>query len=304
MRVAVIGVGYWGKNHVRDFCNLGHEVVACDINEERLKELSTQFKIETTTSLETILNDSTIKAVTVCTPNDSHFEIAKKLIEHEKHLLVEKPLCVNSIEAKELVKLAEEKGIILTVGHIFRFNNPLKKAKELIDSNDLGDLYYVKAVWTNLDPVYPDRDILFDLALHPIDIIDFLLEGKPEKIACVVESFRRNSREELAFISGKKGKTLLNIEVSWLTPKKVREITIVGSSKTLIIDCLNQKISLINNLTPNNLEEILIEKNNPLVDELSSFIKTVENNLKPRVSARKGLEIVETIEKIRNSILK
>jgi predicted dehydrogenase len=164
-------------------------------------------------------------------------------------------------------------------------------------------LYYLKLNWLNLDPIYEDRDIFFDLALHPIDIINYLLGKNPEEVFATAELYRKKQGEELCFVSGKLGKTLISLDASWLTPEKTRNLALVGSKKSLFVDCLTQKMRLVDNQTL-AVSEIPVTPSNALGEELKAFLASVENNSEPKVSAEKGLEIIKIIEAIRLSLKK
>lgn len=302
MKVAVVGAGFWGKKHVSDYKKLGAEVVVCDPRTE-CGEFCRQENLAIVSDYKQLLKDKSISAVSVCTPNSTHVKIASDFLKAGKSVLLEKPMALDSKGAKKLVLLAKKKKAVFTVGHIFRYNNALEKARQFIESGELGEIYYLKLNWLNLDPVYEDRDIFFDLALHPIDVINLLLGSNPEEVFAIAELYRKKRGEELCFISGKRGKTLFSLDVSWLTPEKTRTVSIIGSKKSLFVDCLSQKIRLVENSTMQRTE-IPVAANNPLSDELKNFLESAETHSQPKVSAEKGLEIIRAIEAIRESMKK
>ncbi len=303
MKVGVIGAGYFGKNHVREYVNSGCDVTVCDLKEENLNAVKEKHKVNTTKDLNELLNDSELKAVSVCTQNSTHFDIAKKFLEKGKHVLLEKPMTLDSKQAFELVELAEKSRVILSIGHIFRYNNGLRKLKEMISEGELGEIFLARLVWTNLNPPFEDnRDIYFDLGPHALDIIYFILGKLPNKVSCRGIPSRENaSQDETAFINCVAGNTLINIDVSWVTPEKKRTVFVVGSKKSALIDCMTQQITLINNSDMSE-KEIFVQASNPLVEEIFDFLNAVKQNSKTVSEGKVGAEIVKLIELCHKSI--
>lgn len=308
MKVGVIGAGYWGKKHVDEYTKLGHEVFVSDLSKENLDFCKLNFGARPVSNYDEILNDKTIENISICTPNSTHYQMGLEALNAGKNILLEKPLATNTKDADELIKTSIEKNVILLVGHIFRFNNAINKVKELIRNKNLGQLYTVNICWTNLELLWPDRDILFDLGVHPLDIIDNIFEKKPLGIFCVGEGFRQEN-PEFAIINfhlkDSSSKPLfVNIDLSWLNPIRNRRVIIVGSEKTVIVDCTIQKIKLINNQSGVE-EEIPIEPNNTIRDELNFFLTNSENKEKinePAPNGEVAKRIIETIEEAQKSL--
>jgi predicted dehydrogenase len=186
-----------------------------------------------------ILSDPAIDAVVVATPVSTHYEVVRESILADKHVLCEKPLCTSVGQAEELVELAQAKGHCLMVGHVFLFNSGIAKLKELIDAGELGKLQYLAASRTNLGPIRSDINATCDLATHDISIFNWLLGSEPEVVSATGASFVQSGIEDVVFISMKyPGNVLANIHVSWLDPKKVRQITAVGSRQMVTWDDL------------------------------------------------------------------
>ncbi|SRR5579885_143790 len=281
MKVGVIGVGYWGKKHVDEYFQLGHDVAVSDLSDENLQFCKLNYNAKPVKDYHDILNDNEIKTISICTPNSTHHKIALESLNAGKNILLEKPLATNLKDADEIVKLANEKNLVLIVGHIFRFNNAIKKIKELIHNKNLGRIYTVNISWTNLEPIFPDRDILFDLGVHPIDILDNIFERMPKDIICTGEGFRQKNVEfaiiNYHLVDSFGGKDVfVNIELSWLNPIRNRKMIIVGSEKTALVDCVLQKIQLINNHS-GVLEDVIITPNNTIRDELNFFLDVSQN---------------------------
>ena len=188
----------------------------------------------------------------------------------------------------------------MVVGHIFRFNNAIKKIKDMIDNKELGDIYIVKLKWVNLEPVYEDRDVIYDLAPHSFDIINYLFNRDPDEVSCVGNAFRRKIGPESVFINCRLDKIIINIELSWLNPRKERSLTIIGSKKTAFIDCLNQKIDIVDN---NQIINLNVIKNNTIQDELKNFIYCIKNKEVSIANAEIGIKTIKMIEIVEMSLI-
>ena len=143
MKVAVIGVGYWGIKHVDEYIQLGYNVIICDKSKENINNCKDRFDTVEVKNLEAILNDKEITCVNICTPNHTHYDVASKCIMAKKHVFLEKPIATNIDDAEKLIKLSEKNNVILQIGHVYRFNNSVKKAKELVNNCELGNIYSV-----------------------------------------------------------------------------------------------------------------------------------------------------------------
>ena len=302
MKIAVIGAGYWGKNHVRDLTDLGHDVVVCDLDKKNLENCEKNYKVKKSTILlEDVLLDSSISAATICVPNHLHFLIAKKFLESGKHVFVEKPMALKSSDCKTLIDVAKKQGVVLNVGHIFRFNNSVIKLRELVLNDYLGKIFIANFYWANLDKIYEDRDIVFDVGVHIFDIVNFLFGSNPNLVFSVGNTFRKESGEDAAFLVAKLEAILVSVELSWVSPPKKRAIKVVGSKKTALVDTLSQSIEVIDNSTLLS-ENIAVEALNPLKVELNHFVECIEKGVKSKASGEIGLEIVSFLEKAKKSM--
>ena len=312
MKVGVIGVGYWGKKHVDEYSNLGHEVFVSDLSQENMNFCKANFGANPVNDYTEILKNDEIKCVSICTPNATHYKFATEALKAGKNVLLEKPIATNIEDAKKIISLAHEQNLTLLVGHIFRFSNVINKVKELLESKKLGTIYTIKMSWTNYEPIFHDRDILFDLGVHPLDIIDNLFQCTPSKLYCTGEGFRQKN-PEYAIINYHFNNSVdnrdifVNIELSWLNPIRNRKIILVGSEKTAIVDCVPQSISIINNKS-GVTESIAVTPNNTIQDELQYFLE--KSNLNQKISspapsgeiAKKILEIIEIAKKSLNYV--
>ena len=307
MKVGVIGAGYWGKKHVNEYSQLGHEVIVSDLLQENLDFCRLNYSANPVKDYHDMLNNDEIKAVSICTPNSTHHKIATEALNAGKNILLEKPIATNTKDAEEIVNLANTKNLVLLIGHVFRFNNAIRKIKDLIRNKKLGRIYTVDVSWTNIEPIFPDRDILFDLGVHPLDMLDNIFEKTPSGIYCTGEGFRQSNAEfviincHLEDSFGWKD-VFINIVLSWLNPVRNRKMVVVGSEKTAIVDCVKQKIQLINNHSGIS-EDVQIIPNNTIRDELEYFLNRCTNKNDMDVLEPNGLvgkRIVEIIEVAEN----
>jgi len=241
--IGVIGCGHWGPNHIRNFRDLpGVQVKwAVDKDEHRRTHVSSLYdRLNTTGNIDEMLNDKSVGAVVVATPTSSHYEICMEVIRAGKHVLCEKPLGISSLECHELIETAADHGVVLMVGHVFLFNGGILKLKELIAFNDLGRLYYASAVRTNLGPIRDDVNASFDLASHDISIFNFLFGSAPVAVSACGHAYLKHGVEDVVFITlTYPNEMIAGIEVSWLNPQKVRQITLVGDKKMVTWDDLS-----------------------------------------------------------------
>lgn len=240
VNIGVIGCGHWGPNHIRVFSQLrDSSVVACaDPDAKRLEAVAEQHpRVRPFKDYHLMLRDGETDAVVVAAPTRMHYPIVKDALAAGKHVLCEKPLCVDVAGAKELVALAASKQLVLMTGHVFLFNPGIVKLKELVRFHDTGRIYYMRALRTNLGPIRQDVNSVFDLATHDIAIFNFVLDSLPESVSAVGGTFLQENIEDVAFISLRyPNGVLANIQVSWLDPKKLREIVVVGDKKMIVWD--------------------------------------------------------------------
>jgi predicted dehydrogenase len=205
---AIIGTGYWGKKHLEEYLALGIDPIAVDQNEDNLKSCAEKYGVKTEKDYRNILHDDNIKAVSICTPNETHYRIAKDFLNAKKNVMVEKPLAMTIEQGRELIDIAKDNNLTLAVGHIFRFNNAINRVKEMIENYELGKIHIVKLKWANVEPLFEDRDVIFDLAPHPFDIINYLFKKNPEEVFCIGNAYRRSKSKgvEAVFINSTLGK--------------------------------------------------------------------------------------------------
>ncbi len=263
VRVGVIGFGQWGPNHVRNFSQLdGCEVVRiCDFSDARLAAAQKFLKgVAVTRDPAEITRATDIDAVVVATPTGTHHALVKAALEAGKDVLCEKPLAPTGAECAELAALAAAKGRILMVGHVFLYNSGVLHLKTDLDRGELGRIYYMDAVRTNLGPVRTDVGAIHDLASHDISIFNFLLNAQPVEVSATGNCVLQKNVEDVGFLTlYYPGNIVCHAHTSWLNPRKVRALTIVGDHKMAVWDDMN------------NLEPIRYYDKGVTADHYSSF---------------------------------
>ncbi len=243
--IGVVGCGHWGPNHVRVFSQLREsQVLACaDPDEKRLQGIQSQYpSVRTFTDFRKMLGEVPLDAVVISAPTRFHAGLVKEALGAGCHVLCEKPLCLDPDEGHELVEFASKCGRILMVGHVFLFNSGIRRLKELLRQPDIGAVNYLRATRTNLGPVRYDVNSVYDLATHDISIFNYLLDARPLSVSAVGGCFLQKSIEDVAFISMRyPGNRLAHIQVSWLDPKKLREIVVVAERRMLVWDDLGSQ---------------------------------------------------------------
>jgi predicted dehydrogenase len=279
--------------------------MVCELKDENLKSCGETFHLSNqklTKDYAAALSSDAIDAVHICTPNETHYQICREALNAGKNVLLEKPMALHAKNAWELVGMAEHKDLILQVGHIFRFNNALKMIRNLMVQNYLGELYYLKLQWTTLCPSPLGRDIIFDLGPHPVDILNFLLSRWPETVTCKAKAYRRKTLEELAYATMEFDEKLIaQMELSWLEPGKTRQVTIIGSERAAIVDCLNQTIQLYENGDGDSFN-LNVVKNNTILDEISHFAESILSGKNSRNPGMVGAGNVATLENLKKSL--
>lgn len=329
VNVGIIGCGRWGPNHLRIFSQLsGSRVVMCaDPDQRRLDNIMPLFPdVQMVTDSKDIIANKEIDAVCVVSPTNTHFFLAKNALENNKHVLCEKPLTLRQEESMELKELASRKERILMVGHVFLFNAGIVWLKNYIQSGELGKIYYAYSARTNLGPFRYDVNALWDLASHDISIFNYLFKNSPVNVSATGQRCLGNSPEDIGFATLEyPGNVLANIHVSWLDPRKVRQITIVGDKKMVVWDDMDNEgpirvydkhVEKTDTFYETYGEFQLLSKegsitipkigfSEPLKAQGKYFIDCIENKSNPGLSdAQKGYDVVKTLCAIDESIAK
>ena len=316
MRYGVVGTGYWGKNHVRvakELLDQGEldEVVLCDTDESRASNLAETYDLP----YETDIDQLDVDAATVATPSTTHRNVALSMLERDIDLLVEKPLALTSADAWDIVDAAEDNGCTLGVGHIFRYHPALVALKRRIDRGELGRIKYLQTRRFSFRVPRTTTGVLYSLAVHDVDIYDYLLGRRPDSVHGQLDSFVREDIVETATITLEYGDTSGVINSSWQVPvfDKKRDLVVVGSNRSAYVDYLeNTKLELFDAEVFSDPDDGLKARNDgaishstderePLKVEVQAFIEASENSDQPRADGAVGARAVETLESAEES---
>ena len=328
-RIAVIGAGHWGPNLIRNFHNhTTSEVVwVIDRDEARLKLAESRYPgIRTATDPAAAFADPQVDAVVISTPTITHYELAKAALEAGKHALVEKPVAASAEEADALCDLAERRGLILMVGQVFLFNAAIRRVREYLAQGELGRLFYISMVRTNLGPIRMDVNAAWDLAAHDIAIANDWLGAIPLQAAAQGGSWINEGIEDAVFANlWYPGGVMVNLHVSWLSPRKVRDITIVGEKGMLTFDDMNLAEPLrlydkqvTDQLTPAGFVDTFasfrtsihegdiqipkVAAGEPLKAECDHFLECVASGKPPISGGRSGAGAVRVLDALSRSL--
>jgi predicted dehydrogenase len=318
--IGVVGLGYWGPNWVRNLHQLrqARRVIACDLDAKRRDHVKGLYPgVEGSPSLDDLLEDREIEGLVIATPVSTHYPLAKKALLAGKSVLVEKPLAMSSAQASDLVQIARERGKVLMVGHTFEYSAPVLKMRDIIESGELGDMFYISSIRANLGLIQHDVNVCWDLATHDISIILMLMGGRlPEAVSCQGQSHYKRGIEDVAMIALHFPRNVIAfIHVSWLDPSKIRRTTIVGSKKMLVYDdlALQEKVRIYDkgvDVAPyydtfgefqfsyryGNVMIPRIDEAEPLKLECEHFVDCIQNNRTPRSDGLSGLRVVSVLE--------
>lgn len=240
LRFGVVGLGYWGPNILRVLAELPDVEVAwiCDLDADRLNRYASRYPaIRATADFDNLIEDPSVDAVVIATPVFTHFELASRSLRAGKHTFVEKPLAPSADQARELVRLASEQEVELMCGHTFVYSPPVRAVKELIDRDELGEIYFVSSSRVNLGLHQPDVSVIWDLGPHDFSILLYWLEERPVSVRAVGRDSIVPGIPDVAFVSLAYDSGLIaNVELSWLAPSKLRRTVIVGSRKMVVYD--------------------------------------------------------------------
>lgn len=317
MKIGVVGCGYWGPNLVRNLvASEGCETVACcDLDRRRLEGLKRRYPaVELWDDASALLDDETLDGVMIATPLSHHYPLARQALEKGKHVFVEKPLTADTDEAAELVELARARRRTLMVGHTFLYSPPVRKIGEIIRSGELGEIYYISSTRVNLGLHQKDISVVWDLAPHDLSMIFYWLGETPCKVTATGKDFVQPGIPDVAFVSMEfPSGAISSVNVSWLSPSKLRQTTIVGSRKMLVYDDTanveNVKIfdKGVDFKDPETFGEYhlsyrtgdivspKIEIQEPLATEVGEFLNAVRTGDAPFTDGVDGLRVVEVL---------
>jgi predicted dehydrogenase len=239
-RIGVVGLGYWGPNLIRVLSDLECAELAaiCDRDEERLERMARRYPSSApTTDFEELLDDETLDAIVIATPVGTHAALAEASLNAGKHTFVEKPLAASSAEAATLARIATDRGLVLMCGHTFTYSPPVRTVKRLIDSGELGEIYFISSSRVNLGLHQRDVSVLWDLGPHDFSILRYWLDQGPISIAACGRDAVVDGIPDVAFLTMHyETGTLANVEMSWLAPSKLRRTVVVGSKKMVVYE--------------------------------------------------------------------
>lgn len=323
--IGVIGYGYWGPNLVRNFMETpSTEVISvCDLRQERLAPLHRRYPtVETLSDYQEMLRNPKIDAVVIATPVLSHYDLALEALRAGKHVLVEKPLAAAAADAAQLVEEASKQGRVLMVDHTFVYTGAVRKIHDLITNGALGDLYYYDSVRVNLGLFQHDVDVMWDLAVHDLSIIDYVLPERPIAVAATGMSHFPGQPANMAYLTLFFNSTLIaHIHVNWLSPVKVRRTLVGGSRNMIVYDDLepSEKLRIYDrgismNESPESLYTMLVsyrtgDMSAPQLDitealrtEALHFAACIQNGERPISDGSAGLRVVRILEAATRSL--
>jgi predicted dehydrogenase len=323
VRAGIVGLGYWGPNIARNLADNPRCELAwlCDSAPDALRTTVNRHPLaRTTASYAEMLADPELDAVAIVTPVSTHFDLAVAALDAGKHVLIEKPLARSSAQAEELIRRADDAGLVLLPGHTFLYSPPVMKIKQLLDAGELGEIYFLSLSRVNLGLHQPDVSVVWDLAPHDLSILSFWLGQAPAEVSAMSRSCLLPDSPDVAFVNLRyETGTIAHVELSWLSPVKLRRTSIVGSQKMVVYDdTSNEPIRLFDAgaelPSPETFGEFRlsyrtgdiispkVEATEPLALEVADFCSAILDGVEPRSSTRIGLQVVRTIELIEASL--
>jgi predicted dehydrogenase len=317
LRIAVVGLGYWGPNLVRNLHELPEAEVACvcDMRPDALAALGRRYPgVATTTRFDDVLADETIDAVAIATPVSTHYPLAAAALDAGKHVFVEKPLAASSTEALHLIDAAQQHSLVLMPGHTFLYSPPVNAIHALIQSGELGEIYFISTSRVNLGLHQSDVSVVWDLGPHDFSILHYWLGDSATHVRAISRACVFEDMPDVAFVDIEfPGGTIAHAELSWLAPSKLRRTTIVGSRKMVVYDdtspepvrIFDSGVMLSNpssfgeyqlSYRTGDIVSPRVDVGEPLFLELRDFCSSIASGTTPRSSAEIGLEVVRMIE--------
>ncbi len=312
-RVGVVGLNYWGPNLVRNFDGLADLAWVCDLDPEHLRPTAARYpNAKATGAYADLLADGTLDAVVIATPVPTHFELARQALQAGKHVFVEKPPAMHAAEMDELVRMAEERGLVLMPGHLLLYHPGVLKLKELIDAGELGDVLCVYGNRVNLGIVRKNENALWSLGVHDLSVILYLVDEDPELATAQGSASITRGVEDVVFCflrfpSGK----IAHMHLSWLDPHKMRKMTVVGSEKMVVFDDMEpeRKVTVYEKSAGSSGElhsgDISIPKIStaePLRLECAYFLELIDGQHDRRKVALDGARVVRALEMLTESL--
>lgn len=320
IRIGVIGYGYWGPNLVRNCFEAAEAQVVCvsDLRPDRLAQLLTRYpSVRTTHDCRELIEDPSIDAIAIATPVSTHYDLALRALQAGKHVLVEKPLASDTDQVQHLIEIAQRRNRVLMVDHTFVYTGAVRKIRELVESGNLGEIYYYDSVRVNLGLFQHDVNVLWDLAVHDLSIMDYVLPFRPCAVSATGLNHVPGGPENIAYLTlFFEGSQIAHIHTNWLAPVKLRRTLIGASRKMIVYDDLDQaeKIKIydkgitLNQQSPEKLYQILVGYRTgdmlaPQVDgtealrrEIDHFLHCIRQQQQPVTGGSAGLRVVEILQ--------
>jgi predicted dehydrogenase len=327
LRIGVIGYGYWGPNLVRNFHETPGAQVTCvaDMNPQRLDLLRSRYPgVKTMKDEQELFASPDVDAVAIATPVSTHADLTIAALRAGKHVLVEKPMAETSAKCRIMIEEAKRAGRTLMVDHTFPFTGAVRKIKELIQAGELGEIYYYDSARVNLGLFQHDVSVIWDLAVHDLSIIDYILTDKPVAVSCTGISHVKGQTENIAYLTlFYAGNTIAHIHVNWLAPVKLRQTLIGGSKKMIVYDDLEptEKIKVYDKgvsveTNPDSILEMKVGYRTgdmwaPKLDGSEAlrllarhFLECIAEGKTPITSAESGCRVVRIMEAATESMAK
>ena len=319
IRVGVIGYGYWGPNLVRNFFEASDHFLVetvSDLAPARLALAKGRYpSVSTTADAQEVIRSKQIEAVAIATPVSTHFELVRQALYADKHVFVEKPLASSVREAAELVELATARNLVLMVDHTFVYTGAVRKMRELVASGELGELYYYDSIRVNLGLFQHDVNVIWDLAVHDLSILDYVIAEQPCAISSTGVSHLQGRAENLAYVTLFYNSSLMgHLNVNWLAPVKVRQTMLGGSKKMVVYDDVEptEKIKVYDKgLDIRGTEDVYrrmisyrsgdilipqLDITEALRTAVCEFASSIEQRRRPLTDGEAGLRVVRILE--------
>jgi len=322
--VGVVGCGYWGPNLIRNLLASKkiERLVCCDKDPVKLERTSLRYPtVGLVQDIDDLLKDSGVDAAVIATPVSTHYPLARKALLSGRHVFVEKPFTATSDQGEELVEIADRKGLVLMVGHTFEYSPPVMKIRDLIAEGELGNILYISMTRVNLGLHQKDVSVVWDLAPHDLSMLFYWLKKTPIRVSALGKDFVQRGIPDVAFISLEFDTgAIAHIQVSWLSPSKLRRTTIVGSAKMVIYDDTDhlEKVKVFDkgvdfrdpvtfgeyhlSYRTGDIVSPHLESYEPLQAEMNHFLDCIQTGREPRTDGRSGLRVVRVLEAIERSI--
>ncbi len=321
----VIGYGYWGPNLVRNLFEVADtQVIAVsDMRQDRLNAVSSRYpSVEVSTDFNDLLNNPNIDAIAIATPVSTHYELALQALKAGKHVMVEKPMTSSSEQAMHLIDEAASRNLTLLVDHTFVYTGAVRKIKDIADSGQLGDILYYDSTRINLGLFQRDVDVIWDLAVHDLAIMDYILPSSPVAVAATGINHVFGGNENLAYITMFFEENIIaHVNVNWLSPVKVRRTLLGGSKQMIVYDDMepSEKVKVYDkgitlNGTPDSLYKALVgyrsgdmfapqlDMSEALKVEIQHFVDCIRTGEEPITGGQAGLRVVRILESASRSM--